>query len=226
MRVLSRLRSIVQGKTEALLDGLEKPEEQLAVLVQELSDQMASLQNSVARAMADEKRFRRDIEDHLAKASEWADRAVLALENSDEDLAKEALIRKEEHERRASGYDVAWKCQHAATEKLKSQLYVSKERIEEARRKYTLMVAQYKTAQTAKRLNESLSDPSASSAIAMLERLDQKIRILEADTEATAELSDATTDGSLEASFAAIDRTRRGDAALDALKEKLATKVA
>ena len=226
MGVLSRLKVIVQGKTEAVLDRMEKPEEQLTVFVNQLNEQMASLQKSVARAMADEKRLKMDIEDHLAQASDWEKRAVLALENGDEDLAKEALVKKEGHETRAASLEKAWKGQHDATEKLKGQLQGTRERIDEAKRKYTLMVAQYKTAQTTKSVNESLSDPCANSATAMMERLDQKIRIIEAETEAASELSGATTDADLEAKFAAMERSKRGESALDALKAKLAVKSA
>ena len=224
MGVLDRLKHIVQGKTEAALERMERPEEQLTVFVNELNEQMAGLQKSVARAIADEKRLKMDIEDHLAQASDWERRAVLALENGNEDLAREALVKKEDHETRAGGLEKAWKGQHAATEQLKSRLGVTKGRIEEAKRKYTLMVAQYKTAQTTKSVNESLSDPRASSAGAMMERLDQRIRVIEAETEAAAELSGASSDVDLEAKFADMERAKRGDSALDALKAKLAAK--
>lgn len=224
MGVFSRIRYVVKGKAEAVLDRMEKPEEQLAVFVNELNDQMANLQKAVARAMADEKRLKMEIEDHLAQAAEWESRAVLALESGNADLAKEALVKKEEREARAHSLQKPWKDQQAATEKLKANLQGTKERIDEAKRKYTLMVAQYKTVETAKKVNESLSAGTSNSAMAMMDRLGDKIRTMEAETEAAAELSGASTDVDLEAKFAALERGKRGDQALEALKAKLAAK--
>jgi phage shock protein A len=226
MTVLNRIRYIFKGKAEAILDNLERPEEQLAVFVNELNEQMAGLQKSVARTMADEKRLKMEIEDHLAQANEWESRAVLALENSNEELAKQALTKKEEHETKARSLQKAWKAQQAATEKLRANLQTSKERVDEAKRKYTLMVAQYKTAQTAKRVGETLSASSTNSAMAMMDRLAEKIRTIEAETEAAAELSGAADDADLEAKFASLERAKRGSQALDALKAKLTTNAA
>ena len=94
MNVFARIKYIVRGKTESVLDQLENPEEQLSVFVGELNDQLQSLQKAVARAVADEKRLKMEIEDHLTQASEWEKRAVLALEAGHEDLAKQALVKK------------------------------------------------------------------------------------------------------------------------------------
>ena len=224
MGVFTRIRYIVKGKAGAVLDHMEKPEEQLAVFVNELNDQMANLQKAVSRAMADEKRLKMEIEDHLAQAAEWESRAVLALESGNADLAKQALVKKEDHEARAQSLEKPWKSQQAATEKLKANLQGTKGRIDEAKRKYTLMVAQYKTVETAKKVNDSLSTSTSNSAMAMMDRLGDKIRTIEAETEAAAELSGASDDVDLEAKFASLERTKRGDQALDALKAKLAAK--
>ncbi|MFI5365284.1 MAG: PspA/IM30 family protein [Candidatus Binatia bacterium] len=224
MGVLTRIRYVVKGKAEAILDHMEKPEEQLAVFVNELNDQMTSLQKAVARAIADEKRLKMEIEDRLAEAAEWEKRAVLALENGDEELAKQALVKKEEHDTRVQGLEKTWKAQQAATAKLKANLQSTKERIDEAKRKYTLMVAQYKTAETTKRVNESLSANASTSPMVMMEKLGDKIRTIEAETEAAAELSGASADVDLEAKFATLERGKRGGQALDALKAKLAAK--
>ena len=91
MSFLKRLWYTLQGKTDALLDRMENPEEQLSVFVNELNEQAQSLQRSVASAIADEKRLKMQIEDHLTKASEWEARAVLALEEGNEPLARTAF---------------------------------------------------------------------------------------------------------------------------------------
>ena len=221
MNVLARIKYIVRGKTDSVLDRLENPEEQLAVFVGELNDQLQNLQKAVARAVADEKRLAMEIEDHLTQASEWEKRAVLALEGGNEDLAQQALLKKGEHDTRALSLQKTWHTQQAATAKLKASLQTTRDKIEEAKRKYTLMVAQYKTATTAKKVHESLSPTAAESPMAIMERLGDKIRTIEAETEALVELEGGDEVG-LEARFAELEKSKRGSQALDALKAKLA----
>jgi phage shock protein A len=74
-----------------------------------------------------------------------------------EGLAKQALVKKEEHEAGSLKLQKTWQSQHAATQKLKASLQTTKEKINEAKRKYTLMVAEYRTVATAKKVHESLS---------------------------------------------------------------------
>lgn len=221
MNVFKRIKYIVRGKTESMLEQLENPEEQLSAFVCELNDQLQRLQKAVARAVADEKRLKMEFEDHLMHASEWEKRAVLALGAGNEDLAKQALAKKEEHEARSLNLQKTWETQQAATQKLKASLQSTKEKIDEAKRKYTLMVAQYRTAATTKRVHESLSPVAPESPMAMMDRLGERIRTIEAETEAIVELSGAD-DAGLEAKFAELERSKRGNQALAALKAKLA----
>ena len=226
MKVLKRIQYIIRGKTEKILDGIENPEEQLAVFVTELNEQMADLQKAVAAALADEKRLKMDIEDHLAQASEWEGRAMLALEAGDEALAQEALLKKEEHEARSLSLQKAWKGQQAATEKLKASLQTTKQRISEAKRKYTLLLAQYKSAETTKKVHDTLATGATESPMVLMERLSEKIRKIEAETEAAMEISGESGDLDLERKFAQLEKAKRGSVALDALKAKLAEKSA
>ncbi len=224
MTIFKRMQYIVRGKTEKVLDCLEKPEEQLSVFINELNDQLVSLQKAVARAMADEKRLKMEIDDHLSQAGEWEKRAVLAVESGNDELAKQALLKKEERESRALDVQKAWESQRAATEKLKASLQTSKERIADAKRKYTLMVAQYKSAETNKKVQDSLSEHARNSPAAMMERLNDKIRTIEAETEAALELTGDAGGAELEAKFADLERGKRGEQALESLKAKLAEK--
>lgn len=223
MHFIERLRYILLGKANAVVEGLENPEEQLVVIVDELDDQLRELQRSVAIALADEKRLRREIEEHLARASEWEKRALLALNEGDENLAREALAKKEDSETLALKMQQRWETQKAATEKLKTSLQRAKERVAEARRQHTLLIAQYKSAQATQRIQESLATPTAESSLAIMDRLAERIRRIEAETDANFELDAEATDGEIEDRFVEIERRTRGDQALDALKGRLAS---
>jgi phage shock protein A len=157
------------------------------------------------------------------KANEWESRALLALdENNDEALAREALAKKDECEAQALALQKRWETQKAATEALKVSLQRAKERVSEARRQHTLLIAQYKSAQTKQRIHESLSAPSGESPMMLMDRLAERIRRIEAETDANLELNGEVVDHDLEDRFVAIEQRRRGDQALEALRARLA----
>jgi len=115
-----------------------------------------------------------------------------------------------------------WETQKDATEKLKASLHAAKARVNEARTQYTLLLAQYKAAAAKKKLQDTLTAQGQDSPLQLMDRLGDKIRRIEAETEAAAELSGGPAGIDLEARFAEIERRKRGDQALDQLKQKLA----
>lgn len=220
--VVKRFMDVMRGKTNTVLEKLEKPEEQLTVFIEDLNRQMSSLQKAVAAAMADEKRLKMQLDDLHAKADSWEKKAIMALKEGDEGLAREALLQKEEYEGQVPPIREAWETQKAATSKLKQSLSVAKGKVEEAKRKYTLLVARYKTAEANKSLSEKLSPQADSSAMQMMDRLNDRILRIESETEASMDLMGDGSAADLEARFAQLEKKTRGDDALSKLKEKLA----
>ena len=220
--IFRRILNVLRGKTSAVLDRLEDPEQQLSVFVSDLNKQIQDLQRSVAGAIADEKRLHKQIEGLRAKSSEWETRAIAALEEGDEDLAKTALAKEEECEAETAALESGWKAQKEATTHLKDSLKLAKSRMEEARRKYNLLLAQYKSAQTKKKIQGSLDAGLSDSPLQLMEQLEDRIRNVEAEAEAQLALSAESTDVDVEARFQQIDARRRGDVALDRLKAKVA----
>lgn len=218
--IVKRVMNVIRGKSNTVLEKLEKPEEQLSVFIDELNRQMSSLQKSVAAAMADEKRLKMQLDDLYQKADSWEKKAVMALKAGDEGLAREALMQKEECEGQVPPIRQAWEAQKEATQKLKQSLSQAKGRVEEAKRKYTLLVARYKTAETTQKLSQKLS--ADDSAAQMMERLNDRILKIESETEASMELVGDNDTADLEARFAKLEKKSRGDQALAQLKEKLA----
>jgi phage shock protein A len=203
-----------------LFGSLEDPSRQLAVFVDELDRHVRDLHRAVARAIADEKRQKMQIEDHLAKAADWEARAVLALQNGDEALAREALLQKEQCEAHALTLQKSWETQREATQKLKASLRAEKVRVEDAKTKYSLLLAQYQSAATRKRIHDTLSAESPRSPTVVIEELSDRIRQIEAETEVNLEMAGDAADD-LDARFMELERRARGDAALEALRQRI-----
>lgn len=219
---LQRFWSVLKAKLGRTLDELEDPDEQLALLVEELNDQVSDLRKAVAIPLAQEKRLKLEIEEQLAKAAEWHERAVYALREGDEDLARQALLKQEELQESAVGRQAAWEAQHAEAARLKADLEAAKKRVDEAKASFSLIVARHKSAVARKNIADRTSAGGEDSAARLMERLNEKILRIEAETEAQLELTGEGLGDDLEARFVELDRRRRGDRALEELKASLA----
>jgi phage shock protein A len=211
-----RLMNLLTGKTSAVL---ESPVQRLSVSLSDLNKQQRVLERSVTSAIADEKRLQQQIAALRVKAGEWESRALAALERGKENRAKIALEKQERCDAEAAALESSWKAQNEAAAQLKDSLKLTQSRMEEARRNYNLLLAQYKWARTKKKIRRRALRVAAPALMAQLE---DRIRSVEAEAEAQLVLNAESVDLAVEASFHRIDAQREGDAALERLKAKLA----
>lgn len=223
LRLLQRLWNVIRGKSNVLLSKMEKPEEQLSVFIEELNDSVMKLQKSVVAAVADEKKLKLQVQGAFDSVSNWEQKAMLALQGGDENLAREALVRKQDAENQATVLHTSWKTQKEAADNLKSNLSKTKGRVEEAKRQYTLLLARYRVAETQQKLTETLAPVTNESPMQFIEDLNNKILQIEAETEANMELIGSEASDDLDQRFAQLENAHRGDQALLDLKAKLET---
>lgn len=94
MGVFSRFMDIVNANINALLDKAEDPEKMIRLMLQEVEDTLIELKSSCAANMASKTKIERNIKEQQELANRWLKRAELALENGNEELAKEALLER------------------------------------------------------------------------------------------------------------------------------------
>jgi phage shock protein A len=130
---------------------------------------------------------------------------MLAVKEGRDDLAKQALIRQQEHAQRAQVLEQTWKSQAAETEKLKGSLRQLNDKIEEAKRKRNLLIAKQKRAQAQRRIHETMSGLSDTSAFEAFNRMAEKIEEEERRSLAQAEVTEALAGDSLEKEFMRLE---------------------
>lgn len=223
MGLLGRIWNVIRGKAHKTVSGLENPAEQLSVFIEDLNKTFKSQQQAVIQAVADEKKLKMQIDDVFRQCAEWDKRAMLALQSNDEGLAKQALEKKHELEEKAAVFEVSWRSQFQATEKLKASLAKSKQQSEEAKRKYTLLAAQYQAAKAQRDMSKQLSSLESASPGAMIDSLQDKIQQMEAETAATLSFESSNDSGDLEGKFRQLETNRKTENSLEELKRRLAT---
>ena len=214
MGIFSKLSTVIKSNINDLINRAENPEKMLNQIILDMRDQLARAKREVAAAIADERKLRSQLDGELKQSREWEQRAMLAVRQGRDDLAKQALVRQQEHAERASVLDQTWRAQSGETEKLKGSLRQLNEKIEEARRKRNLLIAKQKRAQAQRRIHDTMSGLSDTSAFDAFNRMADKIADEERRSVAQAEVTEALVGDTLETEFQQLE-SGTGDAAVD-----------
>lgn len=221
MGLFSRLGTLIRSNINELINKAEDPEKMLNQVLVDMKGQLVEAKKQVAVAIADEKRIKKQFEQEEQKAQEWERKAMLAVKAGDDGLAKAALARRHEHAEVAETLRQQWEAQKESVERLKHALRGLDNKIEEAKRKRNILVSRQKRAEAQRTINETLSNINSTSAFDTFERMSDRVHQLEAEAEATAELSGALPEASLESQFRALEASSVDDE-LDKLKKKMA----
>ncbi len=205
MGIFQKLSTLIKSNINDLIARAENPEKMLNQIILDMRDQLAKAKREVAAAIADERKLRSQLDDEIKQARDWERRAMLAVKEGRDDLAKQALLRQQEHAGRAAALDQTWRAQSAETEKLKGSLRQLNDKIEEAKRKRNLLIAKQKRAQAQRRIHETMAGLSDTSAFEAFNRMAEKIEEAERRTLAQAEVAEALTGDTLEHEFLSLE---------------------
>ncbi|HLU66350.1 MAG TPA: PspA/IM30 family protein [Kofleriaceae bacterium] len=223
MGIFSRLGTLIKSNINDLISRAEDPEKMLNQVLLEMQQQLVEAKKAVAVAIADEKRLQKQYNAELDKAKEWERKAMLAVRAGDDNLARQALVRKQEHENISSQFQQQWIAQKAAVDKLKDALRLLANKIEEAKRKKNILVARKKRAEAQRQIASTMQGLGDTSAFDTFDRMAEKINLLEAEAEAGAELAGEISGDTLESRFLQLESGGHGseDEALAELKAKM-----
>jgi phage shock protein A len=148
---------------------------------------------------------------------------MLAVQAGKDDLAKEALLRKQEYDNAFGEYQKQWEAQKASVDKLKESLRELQNKIEEAQRKKNLLVARAKRAEAQQKIQNTISTVSGNrTAFDAFDRMSKKVDQMEAEADAVKELDDFSADASLDKRFKELEKSdTTADLMLLELKEKM-----
>ena len=223
MGIFSRLGTLIKSNLNDLISRAEDPQKMLNQLVADMQNQLVEAKKQVAISIADLKRLEKQRDEQVELTQEWERKAMLAVRAGDDNLAREALKRKAEHEAHAAEFIKQTQLQKEAVDKLKDQLRNLNDKIEEAKRKKNILIARQKRAEAQKAIQETLQGLSDTSAFDTFERMAQKVDQIEAESEAAVDLSNELTGDTLQQKFKALEAssTVGTDAALTELKIKM-----
>jgi len=223
MGIFSRLKTLISSNVNDLISKAEKPEKMLNQLIIDMQGQLLESKRAVAQAIADEKKLEREVAKQETQSQEWEKKAMLAVRAGQDDLAKEALLRKQEYESAALEYRKQWEAQKTSVDGLKNSLRELQNKIEEAQRKKNLLIARAKRAEAQQKIQNTISNVSGNrSSFDAFDRMAQKVDQMEAQADAAKELEDLSSNASLDKRFAELEKSdSSADLLLEDLKKKM-----
>ena len=191
MGFFKRVSDIISANLNDLADQYEDPERMLRQAIREMEDSIAEVTQQTAKAMANTKTLTRELERNQKSAQQWEERAVRAVEADDDDLAKKAITRRQEHQKLAIALEDQVHAAGEASTSLRRQLDGMKAKLAEAKRNLATLSARKRAADFRKKMDVQACGAGTDideNAFAKFERLKTKVEQAEAEAEAMAEL--------------------------------------
>jgi len=220
MGIFSRISTLFKSNINDAISKAEDPEKMLNQVVLDMQNQLVEAKKQVAVSIADQKRLEKQRDEQADLAQEWERKAMLAVKAGDENLAREALKRKAEHEGQLAEFGKQAQLQKDSVDKLKDQLRMLNDKIEEAKRKKNILIARQKRAEAQKTIQSTMSGLSDTGAFDTFDRMAKKVDQIEAEAEANTELGGELTGDTLQQKFKALEAGSTDDALAD-LKVKM-----
>ena len=206
MGILTRIFNLFRATTSDLLDKAEDPGKMIKQMISDLEAQKKKAKEQMTEALALQKRLERYTEKEHELAKKWEQKAILAVQNEKDDLAKEALTRKNEHLRRALDFEKQLEMHQNNADSLKESYQKMENKIDEIKRKQGLLSVKQKQAEAQEKIYKTIEGLGDTSGIIdTIERAEEKVENLQARAEAYQEINMDSDQESLEKKFKELE---------------------
>lgn len=220
MTIFERISRLLRSNVSDMIDKAEDPEKIVKHAVEELNTNLLEVKTQVASAIATEKQLFSKHKKLQEEADLWQGRAELAVDRGEDDLAREALKRKNTAAQAAASYQTQWEEAKKQVAILKDNLVKLESKVSEMNTRKDLVISRARRASAEERIQATLARTDGNKALSAFDRMEAKIEEKESRAAAFAELGS----DSLEDRFAALGAPVVDDelAALKAGRNRLA----
>ena len=189
MAIFQRISDIIKANINDLLDKAEDPEKMVKQIILEMEGQIDSATPGLGQAMAGQKTAKKQLDAARAEVESWENKAKAALAAGNEELARTALQRKVTLQDSLVKFEAQYEQISNQVSTLEGQLKEMKAKLEEARARKNMIIARSKMADASLQVAKTISSGSVDSAMAKLDKLEEKVVEKESISEAYSELT-------------------------------------
>ncbi|CAJ1961695.1 unnamed protein product [Cylindrotheca closterium] len=225
MNLFDRFARVAKSNADALLKKVEDPEKIMTQALEDMQNDLVKIRQSYAEVTATQRRLMKQKEQCESMAQDWYQRAQLALQKGNEELAKEALTRRQLQTDEAKVIENQIESQAAAIDKLYEGMQMLEKKILESKSKKDQMSARARVAKSTQQVNDMLGGITGKTSMDAFTRMEEKVEALEAAAEVSAEMGSlgrnmlpGSEGASIESQFKALEASSEVDDELKKLK--------
>jgi phage shock protein A len=222
MNLFDRFARVAKSNLNELANKLEDPEKIMDQAIEEMQNDLVKIRQSYAEVTATQRRLLKQKEQCDAMAQDWYKRAQLALEKGNDELAKEALTRRQQQTDEANNLQSQLDSQADSLDKLYEGMKMLEKKISENKAKKDQMVARARTAQSTQKVNDMISGVTGKASTDAFARMEEKVEVLEAAAEVSAEMGSMTGNALPGSSSASIEDQFKSLEAASEIDDELA----
>ena len=219
MGIFQRLSDLLKSNVNDLIDRAEDPEKMVKQIIIDMQKELNQSTQAYGKAMASERIAKKQYDDAVKLSTEWENKAKLALQSGDQELAKKALANKVKIDKDVESYKEMYDTISQQTEAIKTQVDVLKSKLEEAKSRQAMLIARSQMAETQKNLAKQTGGFDAGAASEKFDRMEEKISAKEAEAQAFSEI--AGQQNSDNDTFEQLENQGKVDAELERLKAEM-----
>jgi phage shock protein A len=223
MGLFTRLHRVTVGRIEAFLSRFEDPELVFPVLVKEMEEQLNAATEAEAKASATVKHSEREVQKHKETIDKYGNGALLALQQGDEETARQALDAQIQAERASDFSQKNLEIAQQSLERAKLSRKRIQEQLGELRTKKDEILTRARVAKVQKKIQSTVSGTvgSGDSILDAVARLEAQLEESEAEIEIQASFTgEGTASASLEKRLQELSNEVEINKRLAELKEK------
>ena len=212
--VFSRARDIFAANMADILDRAEDPARMIRMIILEMEDTLVEIRATAARSIADIKEMRRTAIRLDELQSDWTAKAELALSKGRDDLAKAALIEKQQAAEMAEGLRDELNQIEQVLRGYEADIAKLQGKLREARARQNAIAARFESALTRAKAREVMHGNRTLDAFAKFDLLERRADFAEGRC-------DALGITGLEDEIHQLQASQAIDAELEAMKAAL-----
>lgn len=225
MNLFDRFARVAKSNLNEIANKLEDPQKIMDQAIEEMQNDLVKIRQSYAEVTATQRRLLKQKEQCDAMAQDWYKRAQLALEKGNDELAKEALTRRQQQTDEANNLQSQLDSQADSLDKLFDGMKMLEKKISENKAKKDQMVARARTAESTQKVNDMISGVTGKASTDAFARMEEKVEAMEAAAEVSAEMGSLTgnalpgsSSASIEDKFKALEASSEIDDELAKMK--------
>ncbi|WP_216829398.1 PspA/IM30 family protein [Alkalihalobacterium elongatum] len=217
--IFKRIRDLTVATIYDGLDQIENPIVMLNQYLRDMEKEITSAEKAITKQMTIKASFEKQKSEAVELVFKRVQQAELALKAGEEQLAKKALLSKNQYEEKVNYYEEVCVQNEEKISELKDQLHEMREKYQEMKDKKVVLIARANAAKTQRSMDVAMDRFDHEKAQAGFQRIEQKIF----EMETTNHLNKGKRDVLLTSETSELEYNEAVEQEFNKLKEKIST---